>query len=189
MNTTPTLSERFSSWQPSIDEQTYPENAWFYRAFDCLRAQYPAEVEKWNGIFHNAICWGHGELAPTIQSFISTVRAIKEPEAPIQRYCSDYEPSPREGEAFEIFTRQFKAKWPSKRINSKFATEKWNTVREQAEEIAQAEFKIRHDAWQTRENERNRIHAKKVEEYQAKVNDLAELRAFAEQLIIPAKGE
>lgn len=178
-----TLAERFAQWQPSEDEQTYPENAWFYRAFDCLRSEFPVQVERWNGLFHNAICWGHGEAELVLKSLVSTINEMKEPSKPYEHTSCDYEPSPaNENDAYEIFKAQFKAKWPTKRINSKFAQEKWESVKTQAQEIANEQFKARHDAWAEREARRNAEHGRKVAEWQVKVDEIADLRAFAKQI-------
>ena len=177
-----TLAERFDLWTPNADEATAPDNAWFYRAFDCLRDEWPVEVERWNGLFHNAICWGHGELKPVIQSLVNAIGKMQDPPHVTQRYCSDYEPVLKDGAAFEIFTVQFKRKWPRKRLNSKFANEKWMEVQEKAMEIAQAELDAEHKEWEEREEKRNAEYSRKVAEWQAKVDEIVALRGFALRL-------
>jgi len=192
MNTTVGIDHKaaferaFSAWEPNEDEATCPDNAWFYRAFDCLRDAFGKEtMERYNGLWHNAICWTRGESYEAIvKNFKDAALKNEAKPRPIEAYWS-YESEPVFdvlNEAYEIFKQQFKAKWKDKRINSKFANEKWDSVREKAVELARSAFDERHKRWQEKRDRRAQEYQARLAEWQEKENERLALIEFANTL-------
>lgn len=166
-----------SSWRPSPDDNL--SNAWFYSAFEGMKAVCnainPEFFFECNYLLHEAICLSQGKDLALI---VKCIRIPETPKKPEQRYSSDYEPTYDENRPREMFAQQFKAKFPGKRINSRFASEKWEEVKAKAEEYAQTEYKARFADWQGRELRRAEEHAIRVRIWEANCKRVEEIGAF-----------
>lgn len=108
----------------------------------------------------------------------------KQPEKPVSYRCCYHSepPLPTEEAAKSIFAVQFKDKFPGKRLNSKFAKEKYELCKEKAMEFAmqdyareKAEYDAKVEKTESRWKAEDDAHAKSVEQWNAAVSLIEKL--------------
>jgi len=171
-----------AAWTPQEGDNL--ENAWFYSSwagFIAMCTELQEDPWKHNHIAHQAICSSRGEWAELLRCFANLYPAY--PPEPKRHFSSDCEPYRNESLAGQIFARQFRRAFPGKRINSRFAKEKWREVRSQAEVLAEREYQSCLAEWQEREDRRNREYDRQIAEWQEKCGKVAEAITFLDRII------
>jgi len=177
--------EYVNTYIPSEDDN--PDNLdWYARYFasKSIVIKFGAVWEQFEHLVHQATCWGYCTWKDVLISLQHHTPDL--PDKPIPRPSYECEPSTTaeriETRAREIFKREFKSKWPDKRINSKFAKGKWEEVKKQAIKYAQDEFDDSMVAYNIRQDERQKIHDKNMEDWQIKYDRIDHIRSIVEKL-------
>ena len=138
------------------------------------------------------IDWSHLVHSSTAlsdeQSFEQWLIALKhfapsEPEKP--NWSCRYDPRPQphiETRAKELFRKSFKEKWPDKRINCKFAKDKWAEVMEKCTTMAENEFRAKYDKWVERERAHNEKQEKMTAEYDKALDEYQHIQKIIKVL-------
>jgi len=159
-------------YEPSSDDN--PDNYdWYARYFATKQILLDAGLiwEEVGHICHQGVSFGCDDLKGFL---LNAKRLLPEiPKRPERGYVYDCEPIERvEEDAYELFRSQFKARWSGKRINSKFAKEKWEQVKDKAIEIARQEHVEKQEQWKERERTRD-------DEWNARLREWDEKRDVA----------
>lgn len=179
-----------AAWHPQPDDN--PDNHGFYRAWHGVAAVCQhLDVDPWDyhTIVHQALCWAGGVDGgrctwPTIvRECQRQADGWEVPKRPTRPWSSDSLPPYREERAYQIFTTQFKQQYPGKRLNSRFAREKWGAVKDQADALARAEYQQTVDAYLQREQKREKAYQKQIDEWQNRCDTITKNRAFVARLV------
>lgn len=143
------------------DASDNPRNIWFYAAWEGVKAVCESlgiEISSIHHQVHHALCTSNGDWNLFLKDLKSQAENLTYPEKPRESFHHDYEPTFTDEDitkrAKEIFTTSFKAAFPEKRINSKFAQEKWKEVEEKAKQMASLMSEEAWNAWKKREERR-----------------------------------
>lgn len=181
------FEQAYADFVPAKDDN--PDAIPYYRAFAGLRAAWGEDFYlKYNHAVHQAACWCGGLNGDRYQVAVATIMDLVEktrlPDPPRMEMSWDSEPNPpTENDARGIFNASFKKAFPGKRLNSKFAREKWEEKRELAMNLAQEEYegkKAAYDAKQAKIDQRNADATAIWEEQVRKIEEFK--RAAAEAL-------
>jgi hypothetical protein len=155
MNLKKLYEENRAKWTPEVGDN--PDNFWFYSAWYAVKVILGCagiEIDTVNCQIHLALCMSHGDWDLFIKCLEKN--APQQPKRPEKPYTWDNEPTKDlPGRARRIFETQFRGRFKGKRLNSKFANEKWEEVREAALELGRQEFEREHCAYRARERQRN----------------------------------
>ena len=155
-----------------LQKEDNPDNIQFYKAWYSIREILGNEfVEKYNGFCHNSLCMGGSENPKYFFSnFINFAKQIPIDPKPIKHYgwwC--VKPNDNiEERAKEMFNRQFKEKFVGKRLNSKFAKEKWDEVKDKAIEFAKQNYETELAKYEKQVAEVDAEYQKKLDEWNDK---------------------
>lgn len=172
-----------SIWQPSADDDM--DNAWFYSSFAAVNEVCRVmgeNTDNYSHLIHHAVCWTRGgDWLAIVADLKSSVPSM--PEKPNRYYSSgDHEPIYDENRPRDMFTEQFRVKYPGKRINSKFANERWEAVKAKAEQYARDEYRVKLEQWQVREDRRNAECQVELNKWHEACNRVMLIRAFIAKL-------
>lgn len=172
--TTENLPEKWENlrrgYKPGPDDN--PDNFdWYARYFATKQILLDAGFvwDEVKSICHQGVSWGCEDMKGFLLNVRKRLLPVV-PEEPISTsYRWDSEPMwDIDERARKIFKSQFRSTWPDKRINSRFAKEKWEKVKRKVVGIARSEFQNVHDAWKEREEVRNKQMAKEHKEWEKK---------------------
>lgn len=163
-----------------------PDCILYYRDWAGICAVVGQEkADKFNSFIHNAMFYANP--AHTWEGIkcglTSMIKEMTVPEKPTTHICWAVEPNQDvEGRAYEMFKVQFKQEFPQKRINSKFAKEKWQEKKTLAMKYAQENVDCEMDRYREEVNCVEAKNQRVLEEWQNKIHSMALLEKFVREL-------
>jgi hypothetical protein len=174
--------EAAASFVPASDDN--PDCIPFYRAFTGLRAVWCEDFCKTNHhIVHQAAChasqvWPEDAYRVALASVRDLASKMVNPPRPNPQYSYRAAPGePTEADAYNLFKEEFKRAFPDKRVNSRFAKEKWNQKREKALEIVRERWSLARGRFDAEERKIQDVNDKQRQEWEARCASIAEFKA------------
>lgn len=137
----------YAGYIPSPDD--LPDNIPYYRRHAAVKSLLrhlglPESLASHHAI-HGSGIFASDRTGRDLKDFQASLahllKDLKAPEAPARKISYRSEPVKNiEKRSKALFDIHFKQKWPDKRLGSKFAKEKWEQVKAQAEKMAEAEY-------------------------------------------------
>lgn len=166
------FNDAAAAFVPVADDN--PECVPFYRRWfgamavlESLGFDKKSALNDHHSMFHYACCQStnYAEFLVSLRS--SLPRPVRAPEM----RCN-YDPQPAEAteaDARQIFDDSFRTAFKGKRLNSKFAAQKWEEKKARALEIARERREENFKVWKIRNDAINRENAEKMTKYRGEV--------------------
>lgn len=164
----------YKAYTPDEDALKYPDNITFYRAWYGLKALlnsygyddiYNAPINA-----HTLCCWEKsGEYAQVIKALSCVTPKPPVAERRYSMFCRSAPTYQVEKDAVEIFNRNYKEKFPGKRLGTKHCKEQWEKVKEKAKAMAHEEYNERYAEYAADVKKHEDREAAEEAEFQKKV--------------------
>lgn len=172
---------------PAPDDN--PDAVPFYRAYAGLKQAWGAEfVDEFHTAIHQIGCHiMHLKLEEKYPKALELLRYNVEHQAvipkPQKRYQYHSEPDPpTEQDVVDLFNEQFRGAYPGKRINSKFAKEKWSQYSHMAKKAVQERYERAKAAYQGRLDQEERDYQNQLKPWQERMDSIKKFAQKAESI-------
>jgi hypothetical protein len=151
----------------------------FYRDFHAVRGIIGSDLfDRLNHAIHGAFRYAYpehtwGGIYRGVLAYFDSMALPKKPE-----YVFYYGSMPSwniEDRARDIFKSQFREAFPGKKLNSKFAHDKWAEVKDRAIEMSKVEFDAEVAAHNKQESDADKTNESNYNSWIEKVHDIARL--------------